>query len=97
MLLQHFIHVSHQVADVGAAIQQADHLVAHRLALRVIGLIGLGLCVPRVFVVDIRSMLYRVVAFCALGLALLTVGFLYSRFGSRILGESAEKTQRTWP
>jgi hypothetical protein len=52
--------------------------------LRLTGLIGLLLCVPRMFMVDIRSTLYRIAAFIALGIALLVVGYLYTRFRERI-------------
>ncbi len=47
---------------------------------RLLGLIGLALCVPRVFLVDLHSTLYRIVAFGALGAVLLWVGFSYHRF-----------------
>jgi hypothetical protein len=36
--------------------------------------------VPRVFVVDIQSTLYRIGAFVVLGVVLLWVGFSYHRF-----------------
>lgn len=47
---------------------------------RLLGLIGLALCVPRMFLVDLHSTLYRIVAFGALGAVLLWVGFSYHRF-----------------
>jgi hypothetical protein len=47
---------------------------------RLCGLAGLALCVPRAFVVDLHSTLYRIAAFVALGLVLLWVGFSYHRF-----------------
>ena len=43
-------------------------------------LVGLALCVPRMFLVDLHSTLYRIVAFGALGAVLLWVGFSYHRF-----------------
>jgi uncharacterized membrane protein len=55
-------------------------LAARSRPLRVTGLIGLALCLPRVFVIDIRSTLYRIVAFMVLGGVLIGVGFLYYRF-----------------
>ncbi|MET0261282.1 MAG: DUF2339 domain-containing protein, partial [Rariglobus sp.] len=47
---------------------------------RLLGLIGLALCVPRVFIVDLDSTLHRIAAFVVLGLVLLWVGFSYHRF-----------------
>ncbi len=47
---------------------------------RLLGLAGLGLCVPRAFVVDLDSPLLRIVAFIVLGGVLLWVGFSYHRF-----------------
>lgn len=48
--------------------------------LRIIGLCGLALCIPRVFIVDVQSTLYRIAAFGVLGFVLLTVGFLYTKY-----------------
>ena len=42
---------------------------------RLLGLGGLALCVPRMFLIDLHSTLYRIVAFGALGIVLLWVGF----------------------
>jgi hypothetical protein len=47
---------------------------------RVMGLIGLAMCLPRMFIVDLNSALHRIVAFIVLGLVLLWVGFSYHRF-----------------
>jgi hypothetical protein len=47
---------------------------------RVLGLVGLGLCLPRMFIVDLESALHRIFAFIALGVVLLWVGFSYHRF-----------------
>jgi predicted membrane protein DUF2339 len=47
---------------------------------RILGLIGLALCIPRVFVVDVQSTLYRIIAFGGLSIVLLIVGFLYHKF-----------------
>lgn len=55
-------------------------LFARERAYRLVGLAGLALCVPRVFLVDLDSTLYRIVAFVVLGLVLLWVGFSYHRF-----------------
>ena len=52
--------------------------------LRLLGLIGLAVCLPRMFVVDIRSTLYRIAAFGVLGIVLLLVGFLYHTFRDRL-------------
>ncbi|MBC7368974.1 MAG: DUF2339 domain-containing protein [Undibacterium sp.] len=55
-------------------------LFARERAARLVGLGGLLLCVPRVFMVDIHSTLYRIGAFVVLGVVLLWVGFSYHRF-----------------
>jgi hypothetical protein len=55
-------------------------LFARERVYRLLGLTGLALCIPRVFLVDIDSTLYRIVAFVVLGLVLLWVGFSYHRF-----------------
>jgi len=47
---------------------------------RLTGLVGLAVCVARVFLVDLDSTLYRIAAFVAVGLVLLWVGFSYHRF-----------------
>jgi hypothetical protein len=47
---------------------------------RIAGLVTLALCIPRVFLVDINSTLYRIAAFVVLGVVLLWVGFSYQRF-----------------
>lgn len=55
---------------------------------RLLGLVGLALCVPRMFWVDLHSTLYRIVAFGALGAVLLWVGFSYHRFRHLIADET---------
>lgn len=47
---------------------------------RVLGLVGLALCVSRMLIVDLHSALHRIIAFIVLGLVLLWVGFSYERF-----------------
>ncbi len=47
---------------------------------RLTGLVGLAVCVARVFLVDLDSTLYRIAAFVAVGIVLLWVGFSYHRF-----------------
>lgn len=67
----------------------AAGLFARERVYRLIGLAGLALCLPRVFLVDIDSTLYRIVAFVVLGLVLLWVGFSYHRFRHLITDEGA--------
>ena len=55
---------------------------------RLLGLGGLALCVPRMFLIDLHSTLYRIVAFGALGIVLLWVGFSYHRFRHLIAEDS---------
>jgi hypothetical protein len=47
---------------------------------RLLGLAGLLVCIPRVFLVDLQSAFHRIVAFVVLGGVLLWVGFSYHRF-----------------
>ncbi len=51
---------------------------------RLVGLIGLGVCLVRMFLVDIDDTLYRIIAFFAISLVLLLIGFLYHRFRKHI-------------
>jgi hypothetical protein len=53
---------------------------------RVVGLLALGLCIPRVFLYDIQSTQYRIAAFVVLGVLLLLVGFSYQKFRYLIEG-----------
>lgn len=55
-------------------------LAGRARAYRLLGLIGLGLCVPRVFLVDLSSTMHRIIAFVALGVVLLLVGYSYQHF-----------------
>jgi hypothetical protein len=52
--------------------------------MRIIGLIGLCVCIARVFIVDIQEMFYRIAAFGVLSVVLLGVGFLYNKYRTRI-------------
>jgi uncharacterized membrane protein (UPF0136 family) len=63
-------------------------LFARERPARLVGLAGLALCVPRAFLVDIDSTLYRIGAFVALGVVLLWVGFSYHRFRHFVTGEA---------
>lgn len=64
-------------------------LFGRTLPYRMLGLSGLALCVPRVFLVDLDSALHRIAAFVVLGLVLLWVGFSYHRFRHFIADEPA--------
>ena len=55
-------------------------LIDRSKPLRLIGLGGLGICIPRVVFIDITDTLYRIAAFMALGVVLLVVGFLYTKY-----------------
>ncbi|WP_442886913.1 DUF2339 domain-containing protein [Congregicoccus parvus] len=59
---------------------------------RIGGLVVLALCVPRVFLVDINSTLYRIAAFVVLGLVLLWVGFSYQRFKHLVNDDADDAT-----
>lgn len=62
---------------------------------RLLGLVGLALCVPRMFWVDLHSTLYRIVAFGALGAVLLWVGFSYHRFRHLIADEGTSSPKES--
>ncbi len=62
---------------------------------RLLGLVGLALCVPRMFWVDLHSTLYRIVAFGALGAVLLWVGFSYHRFRHLIADEGTSSPEES--
>ncbi|MCX8238620.1 MAG: DUF2339 domain-containing protein [Akkermansiaceae bacterium] len=55
-------------------------LVAGLRPYRLAGLIGLGIAMIRMFIVDIDDSLYRIYAFFAIAAVLLGVGYLYHRF-----------------
>ena len=58
----------------------AGGLILRRRAHRIVGLLGLLLCVIRVFVVDLEDTFYRIIAFGAVAVVLLVIGYLYTRF-----------------
>lgn len=60
---------------------------------RLLGLLGLAVCVPRIFLVDLDSTLNRIIAFVALGLVMLWVGFSYHRFRHLIIEESGDESK----
>ena len=62
---------------------------------RLLGLLGLALCIPRVFFVDLQSPLHRIVAFIVLGGVLLWVGFSYHRFRHLIVEPGDESDTKT--
>ncbi len=60
---------------------------------RIVGLVGIGLSLARVFIVDIEDTLYRIFASFAVTIVLLAVGFLYIKFRNRIEnGPFSDKT-----
>jgi hypothetical protein len=67
-------------------------LFARERVYRLTGLLGLAACIPRVFLIDLDSTLYRIVAFVVLGLVLLWVGFSYHRFRHLIADEDGPPT-----
>jgi hypothetical protein len=79
--LGHYITVCWGISAIGILL---TGLLGQSKPLRLVGLAGLILCIPRVFLVDIQSTFYRIAAFVVLGVVLLVVGFLYTRFRSAI-------------
>ena len=73
---------------LAAAVWFLGGLILRAAPYRLLGLIGLALCIPRVFFVDLQSALYRIVAFMVLGVVLLWVGFSYHRFRHLIADSS---------
>lgn len=72
---------------VAAVVTFLAGLFARSRPHRLVGLAGLALCVPRAFAVDLNSTLHRIVAFVALGVVLLWVGFSYHRFRHLIVDD----------
>jgi hypothetical protein len=56
---------------------------------RIVSLAGLAACIARIFLIDAHSSLARIFAFVGVGIVLLVVGFLYSKFGGRIAPDAA--------
>jgi uncharacterized membrane protein len=79
---------------LAAAVWFMGGLLLRTAPYRLLGLIGLGLCIPRVFFVDLHSTLYRIVAFMVLGVVLLWVGFSYHRFRHLIIESGDEAEQK---
>jgi len=69
-------------------------LMARSRPHRLLGLIGLGLCVPRVFIVDLSSTLHRIIAFVVLGAVLLAVGFSYQKFRHWIVEDGSDESAK---
>ncbi|MEM7011065.1 MAG: DUF2339 domain-containing protein [Verrucomicrobiota bacterium] len=63
-------------------------LILRLRAYRIAGLIGIGLCIIRMFIVDIDDTFGRIVAFGVVAAVLLVVGYLYTRFREFIEGET---------
>lgn len=59
-------------------------LFAGLRAYRLTGLLGLLFCIFHIFIWDIQDNFYRIIAFFAVGLVLLAIGFLYLKFRDRI-------------
>ncbi len=62
---------------------------------RLIGLAGLALCIPRMFVVDLHSTFHRIAAFGVLGVVLLWVGFSYHKFRNLIVDDNSSPSDET--
>ncbi len=76
---------------LGALVWFALGLVGRSQPHRLLGLLALLLCIPRVFVVDLQSTLHRILAFAALGVVLLWIGFSYHRFRRWITEDPASE------
>jgi hypothetical protein len=68
-------------------------LVERAWTLRAVAFAGLGLALLRVFAVDVRSTFDRIIAFFALGGVLLIVGFLYHKWGGKLMRKPAQEPQ----
>lgn len=65
----------------------AAGLAARLRPYRYVGLAGLALCVPRLFIVDITDTLGRIFAFGALAVVLLAIGFSYEKLKPWLVGD----------
>ncbi len=74
----------------GAIVLFAAGLFSRLRPYRLIGLVGLLVCIPRVFFVDLQSAFHRIIAFVVLGVVLLWVGFSYHRFRHLIVDTREE-------
>jgi uncharacterized membrane protein len=72
-------------------------LVARSRPHRLLGLVGLALCVGRVFLVDLNSTMHRIIAFVVLGLVLLAVGFSYQKFRHLIVDDAEDEPKPSVP
>ncbi|NNE93035.1 MAG: DUF2339 domain-containing protein [Verrucomicrobiales bacterium] len=62
----------------------ATGLIAGLRVYRIVGLGGLVFCIGRIFLVDIQDTFYRILAFFAIAVVMLVIGYLYHRFRDRI-------------
>ena len=69
---------------ISASIIFIAGLIGRIKPLRIVGLLGLALCLPRLFLIDIQSTVYRIGAFIGLCLVLLVVGYIYNRYRGMI-------------
>lgn len=74
---------------IAAIVLFAAGLLAGLRPYRLAGLAGLGLCLGRMFLVDLEDPLFRIYAFFAISIVLLSVGYLYHRFRQFIEGSDA--------
>lgn len=69
---------------ISASVIFVAGLIGRIKPLRIVGLLGLALCLPRLFLIDIQSTVYRIGAFIGLCLVLLVVGYIYNRYRGMI-------------
>jgi hypothetical protein len=82
---------------VAGALVFAAGLAGRLRPYRYVGLGGLALCVPRLFVVDITDTLGRIIAFGALAVVLLAIGFSYEKLKTWLIGEDKKPEEGAKP
>ena len=82
---------------VAGALIFAAGLAGRLRPYRYVGLGGLAMCVPRLFVVDITDTLGRIIAFGALAVVLLAIGFSYEKLKTWLVGDDENPEEGTKP
>jgi uncharacterized membrane protein len=83
-------------AGVGAGVFITG-LAARLREYRYAGLAGLAVCVPRMFIVDITDQFGRILAFGALAVVLLAIGFSYHKLRAWLVARDAISTPAVPP
>jgi uncharacterized membrane protein len=64
---------------------------------RVVGLLGIGCAIVRLFSVDVQETFWRIVAFGVTGALLVGIGYIYNRFHQRLAEHDLDWSKEETP